>query len=115
MNTKLHICYKCVKGPACSLIGGPVPISPHGPRLVDSGSLNPLSCSILSPHTFAKLRAPPDILLYVSASASIHCWMKADAESHTHQVEVGESCGRVGDRSEQVRGVKNTIRKCRVN
>lgn len=27
-----------------------------------------------------------------------------------HQVELGKSCGRVGDRTEQVRGVKDTTR-----
>jgi hypothetical protein len=57
MKTKLHICYKCVGGldlaPACSLVGGPVSLSPHEPRLVDY--LGPLvvflthpPCSILS-------------------------------------------------------------------
>ena len=41
MKTKLHICYKCVwggepsLGPACSLVGGSVFVSHHGPRLVD--------------------------------------------------------------------------------
>jgi hypothetical protein len=40
MKTKLHICYKCVggldPGPASSLVGGSVSVSPQGPRLVDS-------------------------------------------------------------------------------
>ena len=43
MKTKLHICYKCVGGlgptPECSLAGGSVYVSPHGPRLVNSVGL----------------------------------------------------------------------------
>jgi hypothetical protein len=43
MKTKLHICHKCVRGLgpacACSLVGGSVPVNPHGHRLVDSVSL----------------------------------------------------------------------------
>ena len=50
MKAKLHICYKCVgclgPAPACSLVGGSVPGSTYGPRLVNSigllvVSLNP--------------------------------------------------------------------------
>ena len=59
MKTKLHICYNCRGGglgpaPACSLVGGPSSMNPHGPRLVDSvglpvSSLIPPTSSILSP------------------------------------------------------------------
>ena len=37
--------------------------------------------------------------------------MEADLETQSkHQAEFSESCGRVGDRSEQVAGVKDTRR-----
>lgn len=58
MKSKLHIDYKWVGrlGPAltCSLVGGSVPVSTHGPRLVDSVGLlvmllTPLTHSVLSP------------------------------------------------------------------
>ena len=43
MKTKLHTCHKCIGGlgpdPAFSRIGMPGSVSPHGPRLVDSGDL----------------------------------------------------------------------------
>jgi hypothetical protein len=43
MKTKLHVCYTCVGGLdpalACSLVGGSVSVSHHGPRLVDSVGL----------------------------------------------------------------------------
>jgi hypothetical protein len=50
MKIKLHISYICVGsiGPshACSLIGGSVSVSPHGPRLV--GSVDFLEVSLTS-------------------------------------------------------------------
>lgn len=44
MSIKLHITYMCVRGMLCpaptySFVGGSVSLIPHGPRLVDSGSL----------------------------------------------------------------------------
>jgi hypothetical protein len=37
--------------------------------------------------------------------------METDEETHTkHQAELGESCGRIGDKIEQVRGFKDTTR-----
>ena len=43
MKTKLQICSKYVEGlgpaPVCFLAGGPVSVSLHGPRLVDSVGL----------------------------------------------------------------------------
>ena len=71
MKTKLHICYRCVGGPgpasACSLVGGPVSVSPHGPRLVGSVgllvvSLTPLICSLLPP------TLPQDSLMFDAAN-----------------------------------------------
>jgi hypothetical protein len=87
MKTKLHICYKCVGGlgptPECSLAGGSVYVSPHGPRLVNSAglpvvSLTPLTLSILPPFFCMTPWAPdlPNSWLWASACVSISCWMR---------------------------------------
>ena len=58
MKTKLYISYKCVgslsPAPECSLEDGSDSVNLHRSKLVDSVghlvvSLNPLTCSILSP------------------------------------------------------------------
>jgi hypothetical protein len=83
--TKPHICYKCVSDlgpdPACSLVGGSVTVSPHGPRISDLVdflvvSFTPLAPSLLSRTLPRDSGALPDVWLWVSTSVSIHCWMK---------------------------------------
>jgi hypothetical protein len=73
MKTKLHICYKCVGSldpvPVCSLVGGLVSVSSHGPKLVDFVGLvvflTPLTHSILSP------RLPKLHLMFGSGSLNM--------------------------------------------
>lgn len=60
MNTKCHICYRCVGGlgpaPEYSLVGDPDSVSPHGPRVVDSCDvLDPLRLAHLYPQLFLKI------------------------------------------------------------
>jgi hypothetical protein len=56
-------------------------------------------------------RQEPSMTVFWEAS-SRSWWRQMQRPTAKHQSEPGESCGRVGDRSEQVRGVKDMRRRC---
>ena len=84
MKTQLCIHYKCVEGlgsaPACSLVGGSVSVSPHGPRFWLCGSLcdvlEPFISFNLIPHSHRAPQALLNVWLWVSAFVSICCGLK---------------------------------------
>lgn len=87
MKTKLSISYICVGdlGPvnACSLVGGLVSVSPHGPQLVDSVGLlveflSPLGPFFLPPTCFPRLLE----LCLMFGCGSLHLFQSASGWSH---------------------------------
>lgn len=86
MKTRLPVCYKCVgvlgPAPMCSLFGGSVFVSPHGPRLI-------VWCPrpLWLPQSYLPLfHKTPQILSNVwrwySASVSISCWRSLSEDSY---------------------------------
>ena len=77
MKTKLYIWYMGVGGlpaQACSLVGGSVSVSPHGPRLVDSvGFL----VAVLDPSSSPKLSLDSSKRHLLFGCGSLHLFPSA--------------------------------------